>query len=66
MVVVVERVPKIIINDKAFQTRTVSQCCLIELLPYILSEKYINIVALSFSALTLLGGRQEKHRACKN
>jgi len=39
---------------------TVFECCLIKLLPYILSEKYINILALS-----QLAGRQEAHPACR-
>jgi len=29
-----------------FQTITISECCLIKLLPYILSEKYIYILGL--------------------
>jgi len=54
-----ERVPIIIINDRInlvffklqstfceFQTTTVSECCLIKRLPYIVLEKYINISAL--------------------
>ena len=57
-----ESVPKIIINStmnlyfklqSAFcrcQTITVSECCLTELLPYILFEKYINILSLEIPA----------------
>jgi len=33
-----------------FQTITVSECCLIKLLPYILFEKYINILALEMAS----------------
>ena len=37
---------------------TVFECCLIKLLPYILSEKYINILALSVLWRCWLGGRK--------
>jgi len=33
-----------------FQTITVSECCLIKLLPYILFEKYIYILALEMAS----------------
>ena len=53
-------VTKIIITDTVnlflmqspfcqFQTITVSECCLIKLLPYILAEKYIYILALEMA-----------------
>ena len=57
-----ENVPEIIINDSVnfflklqsafwwFQTITVSECCLIKLLPYILVEKYINFFALEVAS----------------
>jgi len=57
-----ESVPKIIINDTIifflrlqsavwqFQTITVSECCLTKMLPYILFEKYMNIVALEMAS----------------
>ena len=32
------------------QTTTVSECCLIKLLPYILFEKYIHILALEMAS----------------
>ena len=56
-----ECLPKIIINDTTsvfsncnqhfvnLQTVTVSECCLIKLLPYILFEKYIYILALEIA-----------------
>jgi len=56
-----ESVPKIIINNTTqlfsktaisilvIQTITVSECCLIKLLPYILLEKYRNILALEIA-----------------
>jgi len=56
------KVPKIIINDRIkfflkvqsafcqFQTTTVSECCLKKLLPYILSEKCIYILALEMAS----------------
>jgi len=49
-------VPKIIINDTQFiyflklQSAFVSKCCLIKLLPYILFEKYIYILALEMAS----------------
>ena len=58
-----ESVPKIITNNAIFfflkpqsafwkfQTITVSECCLIKLLPYILLEKYINTSALELANL---------------
>jgi len=57
-----ESVPKILTNDTInlflklqsaccqFQTITVSECCLIKLLPYILYEKYIYILALELAS----------------
>ena len=57
-----ERVPKITIIDTIklffklhsafwlFQTITVFECCLIKLLPYILFEKYIYILALEMAS----------------
>ena len=54
--------PKIIINDTinlifktaisvcVISTVTVSECCLMKLLPYILSEKYIHILALEMAS----------------
>jgi len=56
------KVPKIIINDRIkfflkvqsafcqFQTTTVSECCLKKLLPYILFEKCIYILALEMAS----------------
>jgi len=58
-----ENMPKIITNNTInlfffklqsafchFQTITFSECCLIKLLPYILLEKYINILALEMAS----------------
>jgi len=57
-----ESVPKIIINATIksffklqsafwkFVTITVSSCCLIKLLPYVLSEKYTSILALEMAS----------------
>jgi len=68
-------VPEIIINDTIDLFFTLQsafwQFQTIPLLPYILFEKYIYILALELqavcpsSALTLLVGRQEWHPACK-
>jgi len=55
-------VPEIIINDTInsffklqwascrFQTITVSECCVIKLLPYIILEKYVYILALEMAS----------------
>ena len=62
--IVNESVPKIIINDAVnfflklqstvwqFQTITVSECCSIKLLPCILFEKYIYMLALEMASPT--------------
>ena len=60
-----ESVPKIIINVTVkfflklqaafwlFQAVTVSECCLIKLLPYILFEKHINILAFKMASCAI-------------
>jgi len=44
-----------------FQTITVSQCCLIKLLPYVLFEKYIYILAVKVRRTVIPSNKNKKH-----